>query len=76
MRYSSSESKLLKAYICQTGTEKGTNEEVQGQQTRSEIREIDQKMTTSANCEEGTVIPELVFPATQGAVQETPISMC
>ena len=33
-------------------------------------------MTTSANCEEGTVIPELVFPATQGAVQETPISMC
>jgi len=33
-------------------------------------------MTTSANCEEGTVIPELVFPATQGAVQEPPISAC
>ena len=38
-------------------------------QGKSETREIDQQLTTSAHCAEGTVIPELVFPATQGAVR-------
>ena len=37
------------------------------------ISEIDQQLTTSAHCAEGTVIPELVFPATQGTVREPPI---
>ena len=32
-----------------------------------------QQLITSAHCAEGTVIPELVFPATQGAVRELPI---
>ena len=40
---------------------------------RPETREIDQQLTTSAHCVEGTVIPELVFSATQGAVREPPI---
>ena len=40
---------------------------------RPEIREINQQLTTSAHCAEGTVIPELVFPAKQGAVRKPPI---
>ena len=40
---------------------------------RPEIREIDQQQTTNAYCSERTVIPELVFPATQGSVWEPPI---
>ena len=32
-------------------------------------RETDQQLTTSAHCAEETVIPELVFPATQRAVR-------
>jgi len=31
--------------------------------------EMDQQLITSAHCAEGTVIPELVFPATQGTVR-------
>ena len=35
--------------------------------------EIHQQLTTSAHNAEETVIPELVFPATQGSVREPPI---
>ena len=40
---------------------------------RPEIREIDYQLTTSGHCAEGTVIPELVFPFTKGAVPGPPI---
>lgn len=46
------------------------NREKQG---RPKTKEIHQQLTRSAHCAEGTVIPEMVFPATQGAAREPPI---
>ena len=42
-------------------------------QGRPKTKEIPQQLTRSAHCAEGTVIPEMVFPAIQGAAREPPI---
>ena len=47
---------------CRTGWDKEINEESL-EPRRAHL------LTTSAHCTEGTVIPELVFPATQGALR-------
>ena len=43
------------------------------QEKKRETKEIHRQLTRSAHCAEGTVIPEVVFPATQGAAREPPI---
>ena len=40
---------------------------------RPEFREIDQQLTKSAHCEGRDWHSRMVFPATQGAVQEPPV---
>ena len=47
--------------------------ETKRQARKAGNRKIGQQLTTSAHCVEGTVIPEMVFPATQGTVRELPI---
>ena len=47
--------------------------ETKRQTRKAQIMEVYQQLTTSAHCAEGTVISELLFPATQGAVRKPPV---